>query len=235
MRHPELVYASPRRFSLVQRLTLSLNAYGLAGVMKTLLSTCKEEVRNVEAHDQSVIRFDHALVAVWHETLALALWHFRNKDCHTLTSYSYDGELAARVVRRFDVHALRGSSSQGGTEALRQMQKAMGIVKLLALTVDGPKGPRRVAKPGVAVVAARAQVPILPVAFLAIPAWRMRSWDRLIIPKPFSRIIAVYGDPILPLEGRPSDTIRQMHGQVQERLLALQHSLETEFAVGSPC
>src|SRR5690606_3081217 len=107
---------------------------------------------------------------------------------HTLTSYSYDGELAARAIEPFGIHAVRGSSSRGGREALEQLEAALRIGVTIGITLDGPRGPRRVSKPGVAILSGRTGVPVIPLSLGSPSGWRMRSWDRMLIPKPFSRI-----------------------------------------------
>src|SRR5690606_15894263 len=99
------------------------------------------------------------------------------------------GELAARIVTHFDLRAVRGSSSRGGADALNQLQQAMALGAGVGFTLDGPRGPRRKAKLGAAIIAARTGAIIVPNAFAVSRAWRLRSWDRLPIPKPFSRVL----------------------------------------------
>jgi len=171
----------------------------------------------------------HVILAFWHETLGLAAWYHRNTGYHTLTSYSFDGELAARVVRCFGLYALRGSSTRGGLEALKEMQRATALVPAVGLTVDGPKGPRRVAKAGVAILALKTGVPIIPQAFAATPCWRMRSWDQLIVPKPFGRLISLYGEPIYPPPKGARGAIESLRTDVERSLNRLHESLEQEL------
>lgn len=169
------------------------------------------------------------ILAIWHETLGLAAWYHRNTGYHTLTSYSFDGELAARVVRHFGLYALRGSSSRGGAEALKEMQRAAALVPALGFTLDGPKGPRRVAKPGVAILALKTGLPIIPHAFAAAPCWRMRSWDQFIVPKPFGRLVSGYGEPIYPPPKGTPGAIESLRREVERSLNRLHESLDQEL------
>lgn len=226
-----LVYTSPHPFTFRQRLVLTLASRGIAVALRAIGATTRTEVRNAEYHDRVVAAHGgHVLIAFWHESLALAAWHHRGTGSHTLTSYSFDGELAARVVRHLGCFALRGSSSRGGAEALAQMVKAVPQVPLLGFTLDGPRGPRRVAKPGVALLALRSNFPIVPVAFHSARVWRMNSWDRLMLPKPFARILCVYDEPIPPPPDSSSEAIEATRLKVEQRLNALHEGLERESA-----
>lgn len=231
MSQPGLDYQSPLTFTFRQRAVLAGGSFLIAGAYKTLCATCREEDRDHERLQHFTAAGQHVLLAIWHETLGLAAWHHRNTGFHTLTSYSFDGELAARVVRRFGLYALRGSSSRGGHEALRQMQRAAETVPAIGLTLDGPRGPRRVAKPGAAILAIRTGLPIIPQAFAASPCWRMRSWDRLLVPKPFARLVTVLGEPIYPPPKGEPKAIERLRAEVETTLNRLQTTLEHELGL----
>ncbi|MDX9976135.1 MAG: DUF374 domain-containing protein, partial [FCB group bacterium] len=149
---------------------------------KSLCASCRMEVRGKEHLDAVVGTHSRIIVAFWHEVLALAAWHFRNTGYTTLTSHSFDGELAARFIRRFGFNIARGSSSRGGYEALGELRKALRQPPGLGFTVDGPKGPRRRVKPGVVILSSVSRVPITTAAIVARPGWRLDSWDRFVIP-----------------------------------------------------
>ncbi|MCC6699633.1 MAG: lysophospholipid acyltransferase family protein [Candidatus Hydrogenedentes bacterium] len=172
-----------------------------------------------------------AILAFWHEVLPLALWTQRGTGYHTLTSYSYDGELAACVVKHFGLAALRGSSSRGGSQALRQLELALEMGITIGFTLDGPRGPRRVSKPGIAVLAARSGLPVVPLVLAVERAWRMRSWDRLVVPKPFARIHCIFGEPIPPPVDESKDEVERMRLLVERDLNARQQALEKELGI----
>ncbi len=142
------------------------------------------------------------LWCLWHETILMSVWYHRDQDVHVMISASRDGELISTIGRFFGYTAVRGSSSRGGQEATREMVEYSKAGKRCAITPDGPRGPRREMKPGAVNIARLTGCPVVPYGFGAEHCWRLRSWDRFIIPKPFSRAVFVYGEPIrIPKEG----------------------------------
>jgi lysophospholipid acyltransferase (LPLAT)-like uncharacterized protein len=131
----------------------------------------------------------------WHGHL-LPLVHFhRNEGTCVLSSTHRDSEFLARVLRRSGFDLIRGSSTRGGVRALIGLVKAVRSGKNLALTPDGPKGPRHVFKPGSLIVAQKTGAPVVPMAVGADRAWYLSSWDRFLIPKPFSTVRIRYDPP----------------------------------------
>ena len=141
-----------------------------------------------------------------HAQVAIAIWHRNSIGCmlsHAwrhlaiLVSLSFDGEVIAYVARRFGIHSARGSSSRGGGEAFRQLLTHHKEGYDLGLTVDGPRGPRYKVKPGIIAMASRTGMPILPFAAVARREWVLhKAWDHFRIPKPFTEILCVFGEPI---------------------------------------
>jgi lysophospholipid acyltransferase (LPLAT)-like uncharacterized protein len=131
--------------------------------------------------------------AFWHRSLLICAHRFRNKDIAILISRSFDGELIARTVELLGFRAIRGSSTRGGATGLRQMSEAYRQGHRCAITADGPKGPAMVAKPGAAQLAQLVDAPWVG-AFYALPerAWTLKTWDRFLIPKPFSRVAITF-------------------------------------------
>src|SRR5262245_39324362 len=131
------------------------------------------------------------LVAMWHgRMLALMpLSMHRRRNIGVLVSPSDDGHLATRALRSFGFVSIRGSLSRGGARALREMTDTLQAGKQLVVTPDGPRGPRHSMNVGLCWLARKTGAPILPVGFACNRAWRLRSWDRFTIPKPFARIV----------------------------------------------
>jgi hypothetical protein len=136
------------------------------------------------------------LWSLWHETILMSVWYHRDQDVHVMISASRDGELISTIGRFFGYTAVRGSSSRGGKEATREMVDFLKAGKRCAITPDGPRGPRREMKPGAVNIARLTGCPVVPFGFAAEHCWRLKSWDQFIIPKPFSRAVFVYGEPI---------------------------------------
>jgi hypothetical protein len=129
------------------------------------------------------------IYAFWHRTLLTCAHRFRDQDIAILISPSFDGELIARTVERLGFYPVRGSSSRGGASGLRGMAEAYKAEHKCAITADGPRGPNMVAKPGPVQVAELTGATWIG-AYYALPnrAWELKSWDRFLIPKPFSTI-----------------------------------------------
>lgn len=229
-----LRYDSPNTFTRRQRLILWLVPPLIALLLKVTFLWCRSfELR----HREYIIRLRASntpiVLGFWHESMALATWAHRGYEAHTLTSYSFDGELAARVVSWFGFRALRGSSSKGGTNALDQMQRALGENPMLGFTLDGPRGPRRRSKPGAVMVAARTGAVILPNAYAVSAAWRLKSWDRFPIPKPFARVICDYAEPIIVEDVTSRTAVMEATRAVEAALNTLHRQLEMELGQDS--
>jgi hypothetical protein len=147
---------------------------------------------------ETAVRSGRAAVvlACWHEELLPLLWHGRGIGMGVVVSGSRDGEYAAQVAEGFGYRALRGSSSRRGAAVLLEAVRELRGGSSVAFTPDGPRGPRRVFKPGAALAAQQAGVPLVPIRATPAKAWRLRSWDQFAIPKPGSRVRIAYGDPI---------------------------------------
>jgi lysophospholipid acyltransferase (LPLAT)-like uncharacterized protein len=133
------------------------------------------------------------VLLAWHEALLPLLWHHRGKGMTIVVSEGREGRYLASYARRLGYREARGSSSRGGVRALLGAVKALQAGGSAAFTPDGPRGPRRVFKGGGVRAAQRAQAPIVPVHAEASRAWRVRTWDRMMIPKPFAKIRIAYG------------------------------------------
>jgi lysophospholipid acyltransferase (LPLAT)-like uncharacterized protein len=133
-----------------------------------------------------------AVYAFWHRCLLACAWRFRKRGVAILISRSFDGELIARTVERLGFIAVRGSSSRDAMSGLRNLHRAYLAGHYCAITADGPRGPAMVAKPGVTQLAQLAGTNVG--AFYVHPerAWQLRSWDRFLIPKPFSRVTVAW-------------------------------------------
>ncbi len=138
------------------------------------------------------------VLAMWHDRMLALMplrWH-RARGFDVLVSPSDDGGLATLALRHFGYRIVRGSLSRGGARALRELRDRLPQGGQLVLTPDGPRGPRHAVNSGVAWLARAGGVPILPLGVAVDRAWRLRSWDRFVIPKPFARLCVFYGDPI---------------------------------------
>lgn len=145
---------------------------------------------------------DGAVIVLWHEHLPACIRIFSGRGIHVLISRSADGDWAARACESFGYRVHRGSSTRGGAGGMRTLLRAMETGGGLAgMALDGPRGPRRMPKPGSLWLARKRASPVVPVWVDARRAFRLKSWDRSLIPWPFSRVTVLIGKPFHPLGG----------------------------------
>jgi lysophospholipid acyltransferase (LPLAT)-like uncharacterized protein len=158
--------------------------------------TMRLEYGNREALDRACEHTGPYILAFWHSRFVMMPYVYPGDRIAVLSSTHADSRLLADVLRRFGFTVAEGSSSRGGAAGLRTMLRLARDGHDLGITPDGPKGPPREAKPGVIAVARMAGIPIVPVSFSARPARRLGSWDRTLLPLPFSRGRYLFGEPI---------------------------------------
>jgi lysophospholipid acyltransferase (LPLAT)-like uncharacterized protein len=164
------------------------------------------------------------IYAIWHGQILMIPWlnsrlraSVGARPARVLASRSADGELVAQYVGCFGLDVVRGSSSHGGAAALRALAAALREGEDVAIIPDGPRGPRRRAQPGVVALAALSGAPIVPLAFAARPARRLRSWDEFAIPLPFARAAAIFGPPMAVDRGADrARSLREVQGALEE-------------------
>src|SRR6266513_2257210 len=135
------------------------------------------------------------IFSLWHGHLLPLLWYHRNEGVLVLISEHRDGELVARAATSLGFGLIRGSTTRGAERALISLARELKAGREVAITPDGPRGPAETFAPGALVAAQRSDSFILPVAISADRAWRLRSWDRFVIPKPFARVTIAYATP----------------------------------------
>lgn len=136
------------------------------------------------------------IIVFWHRHLLSMFAHYHSPHIAAPASESQDGEYAAQVMRRCGVPTVRGSTSRGGLRLLRGMLAKAREGFSLALTPDGPRGPKFSVQPGVALLAERSGLPVYPFGVAVRDAWIARSWDEFVIPKPWTHIVVVMGEPL---------------------------------------
>ncbi len=170
----------------------------VALLIKLWMISCRVVKWEGEGREQEALRRSGggAVYATWHQRMSYHFHHFGPRHPTVMISQSRDGEYAARVAAWLGFRNVRGSSTRGGSKALRELVQTIKEGQLGAMLVDGPQGPARVAKIGSVVLARDAGVPIIPTLWGCDRCWMLNSWDRYLIPKPFARIVLYSGDPI---------------------------------------
>ena len=176
-----------RRFSLKQKLALLLVSWAGYLAIRLIGPTLRVSF-TYEPGTEGEPKTRPAIYCFWHRCVFAAAYMFRDHRIRVLTSRSYDGEYIARIIQRLGFRAVRGSSSRGAVQSLRELQRELEAGEFVAFTIDGPRGPRYIAKPGPIHLARVTGAPIF--SFYAAPerAWTLKSWDAFLIPKPFSRV-----------------------------------------------
>lgn len=137
-----------------------------------------------------------AIYAFWHCMMLIPAYVGRKSKIQVLISQHSDGEYIAQVIKRFGFGVIRGSTTRGGIRALKALVDKIREGRPVAITPDGPRGPRFIVQTGVIYLGKKTQLPVIPVVVGLSGYWELPSWDRFRIPKPFSRALMLYGDPI---------------------------------------
>jgi lysophospholipid acyltransferase (LPLAT)-like uncharacterized protein len=209
-----------------------LQIAAIAGVGAPLVGvlgrTLRWRVDGADAYGEVLASGRRPIMALWHGRILPATLFFRDRGIVVITSENFDGEWIARIIQRFGYGAARGSSSRGAVRALVQLKRLMAGGKPTAFTLDGPRGPARVAQPGALWLAKATGNPILPFHIEAERYWSVDSWDRTQVPRPFSDVAVAVGAPfyVAPdtdddaLEVRRRD-LEQELGRLEQRALEL--------------
>ena len=180
------------RLNAIQRLAIAL------GPTLLLMLYATWRVREINGDGWRRLRAERRpfIFALWHGQLLPLVVRHRSQGVKILISEHRDGEVIARIAERLGLASIRGSSSRGAARALLAMVDALIGGSTLAVTPDGPRGPARSFASGTVVAAQRAGAPIVSIGVAVSRAWRLRSWDAFMIPRPFARVVISYSDPM---------------------------------------
>jgi hypothetical protein len=189
-------FADLSAYSFKQRLTIRAADLAFYALIRTVGRTVRFRVEGWEHWEAATRDGGLPVLAFWHDRVFLATYYFRGRGIVVMTSQSFDGEYIARFIRRFGYGAARGSSTRGGVGALVEMVRLVRQGCPTGFTIDGPRGPRHVAKMGALLLAKKTGQPVLPFSVNAERFWEVPSWDRFQIPKPFTRATVRIAPPI---------------------------------------
>lgn len=169
--------------------------FGVA-VLRALATTWRVHFVNPQVVSDVHRSGRRVIYVLWHGNLLPLLWSHRDREIGVIISEHSDGEIIARIARALGFRTVRGSTSRGAARALLGACREIESGHDLAVTVDGPRGPAGTVAPGSPVIAQRTGAAMVPVAAWASRAWRLKSWDRFMIPKPFARVTVAYDNAI---------------------------------------
>ena len=194
----------------------------LAGyILDSILLSVRWDIRGEEHLRALNAAGQPFILAFWHGRLLPLGYLHRGRRHSMMISRSRDGEYGSALARHWGQVPVRGSSSRGGALALAEMLDIAAARRTLAFTPDGPRGPRFRLKSGVVVAAQKTRLPILPFSAGATRGWTLRSWDRMLVPKPFSLVRVRYGEPMIVAAGADVEAKRRELEAELRRLTAL--------------
>src|SRR5436189_5312695 len=210
------------RESRSKRLEARLIASGGYRLVAALGATLRWKTEGLEHLDAIVRSGRQPIMAFWHGRILPATVYFRRRGIVVITSENFDGEWIARIIERFGYGTARGSTSSGGKRAMLQLVREMKAGRPAGFTLDGPRGPARVAQPGAVWLAMATGNPLLPFHLEASSAWTARSWDRTQIPTPFSTVSLAVGEPLYVEPHAAADRLEAARRELERRLAALE-------------
>lgn len=196
-------------------------------LIRLICSTLRWEVRGREHLDAILSGGHQPIFTFWHVCILSATWFWRNRGIVVMSSISRDAEYTGRVIKRFGYGTARGSSTRGGGRALAEMAECSNSGIEVAFTIDGPRGPAYVAKPGAVTLARHTGQAILPFHIGASRYIELPSWDRLQVPLPFTRAVALISEPIYVQRDASSEEVAGKQAAVQSALDNLYQDAES--------
>jgi lysophospholipid acyltransferase (LPLAT)-like uncharacterized protein len=216
------VQADTWRDSRFKRLQVGVIAALGYPIINALGHTLRWRTEGLEHVDAIRASGRQPVMAFWHGRILPATFYFRRRGIVVITSENFDGEWIARIIERFGYGTARGSTSRGALKAMHQLVRDMKRGRPAGFTLDGPRGPARVAQAGAVWLASVTGNPLLPFHLEASSYWSLRSWDRTQIPRPFSTVALVVGHPMDVPRGPSPETFEQTRVELERRLVSLE-------------
>jgi len=209
----------------------------IAGVVSSLIAAIGPTLRFESLGEDLVNDWMDAgktcIAAFWHRCIFSAVWRHRGRGIVVMNTTNFDGQWTRQVIERFGFDTSQGSSTRGGLRGLVDMAKKIEAGQSAAFTIDGPRGPRYVAKPGPVILARKTGAPIYPFHIGLETAWTLENtWDLFQVPQPFSRAVFVGGPFIRVPEDADASMIELKHREMQSALERVRDVAESWFRVG---
>jgi lysophospholipid acyltransferase (LPLAT)-like uncharacterized protein len=228
-RHSQSEIAAPQ-FSRWRRMQIPVIAWLVYGVIRLIGPTLRVEVVGVQNAIQIRSSGETGIGAFWHRCIFSAAWIWRNRGILVMNTVNFDGQWTRRVIERLGFGTAQGSSSRGAIEGLTVMAQRLQEGKHVAFTIDGPRGPRYVAKPGPVILARRTGSPIsvFHIALKHAVTFK-KSWDLFQVPLPFSRAVMFVAPPIRVAVDAESDAMHEKQKEMQAALERVRDAAESWF------
>ncbi len=216
-------FADLSSYPFKKRLLIRMADIAFYTIIRLIGSTIRYEVEGWENWEAATLNDRQPIYTFWHNRVFASIYFWQKRGIVVMTSRSFDGEYIARFIQRFGAGAARGSSTRGGTTALVEMERLLRLGYPAAFTIDGPKGPRYVAKMGAVLLAKMTGQAILPFTITPRRYWEAKgSWDRAQAPFPFTRARVEIAPPIFV----PADADEKELAAKRDQLQAVLDELE---------
>jgi lysophospholipid acyltransferase (LPLAT)-like uncharacterized protein len=190
-------------------------------LVKAICATLRVHVLRGDIEQTMRARRRNVIYAFWHGHLLYLMYRYRGSGVHILVSQSRDGEALSRILQRFGLPTIRGSSSRGGRRSLLELVRQVRAGASAGIAPDGPRGPRHRAQLGIITLARLTESPIIPVAVGARWKIEFQSWDRFLLPLPGSHIVVAYGEPVVVPSDADSVLLEHKRQELEGKLLKL--------------
>lgn len=216
-------FADLSKYSFKDRFLIRAADLGIFLVIKLIGSTVKFDVDGWENWKAASREGKLPIYTFWHNRIFLSIYFWQKRRIVVMTSQSFDGEYIARFIQRFGTGAARGSSTRGATGAIVDMIRLMRAGCATAFTIDGPKGPRYIAKMGAVLLAKKTGNPVLPFTIASKKFWEVsKSWDRTQVPRPFTRARVLIAPPLYVPPDADDSVLQAKRDELQQALDSLE-------------
>lgn len=203
----------------VQRIRTRLISRGGGFLVTSILRSTRMEIVHGAEWEREIVQAGvPAIYVCWHGRLLPCAYRYRHCGFATLITRNRDGDYITDMIERWGYRVVRGSSSRGGSSALREFIRLLRAGQSVAITPDGPRGPRQKMKLGPVQAARAAGVPIVPVTASAEAGWYFGGWDRFLVPRPFTRIAFAIGEPLVVPPGAGPEAMDAAAATLEDRL-----------------
>lgn len=225
--HYDIVYPE---LSRARRMQIPVIAAGVYAIARTLGPTLHYEVLGWQHAQRVYDAGQRGIYAFWHRCIFAAMWWWRHRGIVVMNTTNFDGQWTRKVIERLGYATAQGSSSRGGLKGLAVMAQRLRDGRDAAFTIDGPRGPRYVAKPGPAMLARKTGFPILTFHTTAEKGITLeKTWDQFQLPKPFSRVVMILAPPIWVPRDATKDLLEEKHNEMQKSLERTRDLAESWF------
>ncbi|HEX5108966.1 MAG TPA: lysophospholipid acyltransferase family protein [Vicinamibacterales bacterium] len=221
------------RASALKRLQVRLIAAAGYPLLAALGHTLRWRVDGWQHFESILAAGRQPIMGFWHGRILPATLYFRGRGIVVITSENFDGEWIAQIIERFGYGTARGSTSRSARKAMLQLVRDVRQGRPAGFTLDGPRGPARVAQPGAVWLARATGNPLLPFHLEASSSWTLRSWDRTQIPRPFATVGLAIGEPLVVDPGASDAELEAARQDLERRLTRLEERAHNLVSSGA--